>query len=345
MKRRNLILFTAVAFAACVLVWWFRPIHGPRSTQEDVVNSVTNAGSGSHSNPEIYSGEAKANGSNRIVSDLMMSSYTQKVANAVGEMNFPINFYGRVVDQDSNSLGGVHVQASVRRWQASSTLELTATGSQISLTTKKGGQFEIIGESGDVLEITELKKDQYEMSPATVTLFNYERVRDGISSESAPVIFKMRKKGTTPQPLVNTHVSRAGIPCDGTSVFFDLETGKKSSKIQDLKVTFKREPQDLPPGDTKFDWIAVFEISNGGLIEATDDFLTLAPENGYKQTVRIAAKKSDPDWTQVLKKQFYFQSNGRFGRLNVKLTTNYQPPPTGLTMDVVMNPSGSRILE
>jgi hypothetical protein len=156
----------------------------------------------------------------------------------------------------------------------------------------------------------------------------------------------MWKQGPS-QPVITHRFSRNGIPCDGTPVSFDLVAGTKESQVRDLVVTLSRNPVNLTRGDEKFDWTATFELPDGGLVESQDEFMFKAPESGYQRSFRVEMLKDLPTWKRLLKKRFYVTLRGGklFGSLDVNLSAFYQTSPTGLTMDVVINPTGSKSLE
>jgi len=52
-------------------------------------------------------------------------------------------------------------------------------------------------------------------------------------------------------------------------------------------------------------------------------------------------------WSSTATPYLYFKSkDGKvFGRMNVEITADYQPPPTVFRADILANPAGSRNLE
>lgn len=99
------------------------------------------------------------------------------------------------------------------------------------------------------------------------------------------------------------------------------------------------------PGDTNFDWAAVFEMLDGGFAECVDEFADLALTGGYVQTFRLEMHGNNPDWKPLLSKRLYFKSRDKYGRLDLELFTNYKSTTSGLTLDVVLNSTCERSLE
>ena len=123
-------------------------------------------------------------------------------------------------------------------------------------------------------------------------------------------------------------------------------TGRMNSERGDLRVSFVRSPINLAFPQEKHDWILTLQVQNGGLLLSEDEFMVLAPQSGYKESLKFEMSKDDPDWTPSLRKQFYVKIRDRLlGRLSVEFSTDRQPPPTGATLESSVNPSGSSSLE
>lgn len=262
------------------------------------------------------------------------------------DQNVPIRFWGKVVDQDENPLAGVTVILSARSWGVANLAQLNPSFEEFERATRADGRFELTDAKGDVLTVKKLLKEGYEASPKALQNFGYNISTNHVPDSNNPHVFRMWKKGP-PQNLIVHRLSRVGIPCDGTPVTFDLFTNQKVTSNGDLRIRLTRAPLQLASRDTKYDWTATIEVSDGGLIQSTDEFMLLAPIEGYSVVETIAVPKDDPAWSPYLRKQFYVKlRNGTaFGKINISLATDYQPPPAGLTMEVTLNPTGSRSLE
>lgn len=214
------------------------------------------------------------------------------------------------------------------------------------IQTDDAGGFSVEGEIGDSLSVESIVKEGCELSPKARLGFSFGGADSFRSDPAQPVLFSMWKRGE-PQPLIQHRLSRVGIPCDGEPVRFDLLTGRRVPEDGHLIVRFRRDPLLLPNGNTRYDWSAEFEAMGGGLLPSDDEFMQRAPLNGYEPVWKIDMQKAATNWVSTLEKSFYLKLNGGrlFARLNVRLSTNYNPPPTGLTLEIAINPSGSRSLE
>jgi hypothetical protein len=267
------------------------------------------------------------------------------VADHVRKKNVPIKFWGVVVDQNDMPLPDVVVRLAVRQWYVASPSNVEPQFDKHEKITGADGAFDLSNGQGDVLTVESVEKPGYVLSSKAGRTFGYNISTNFIPDPSRPTIFKMWKRGEA-QPLITHYLSRAGIPCDGEAAYFDLMQGKKTSGQGDLIVRFRRNPVRLLPGIRRYDWAIEFEMPQGGLLETNDEFMFMAPEEGYKSTLKIEMPKDSPEWKPRLDRQFFIRlRNGQYGRLVLRLSTHYEPPPTGLTMDIAINPSGARSLE
>jgi hypothetical protein len=296
--------------------------------------------------PSNVSSSATPPSDARAIADSPTSSpisAVEAVHRATLEKNVPINFWGKIVDQNDLPLPNVAIRAKARQWGMA--LPAEGTFKIINLESGIDGKFSITGELGDLLTIEQILKPGYELSRKARRDFGYNLSENITPDSNGPILFKMWKK-VPPQALRTSELSRIGIPCDGTAKFFDLEKGETVVSGGQIKVIFVRDPVVLPPGNTRFDWHARVEMTSGGIQLANDEFGYLAPESGYESILQFDANKEDPTWTSILEKDFYFVTGqGKYGRVHFRLRTNYQAPPTGLTLDIVSNPSGSRSLQ
>jgi hypothetical protein len=213
-----------------------------------------------------------------------------------------------------------------------------------SKQTDANGRFELTGQAGDVLGFDSLKKDGYRLSPKALTALNYSRIPTPPSPDE-PVVFKMWKIGT-PERLV-TWDKFYGLAPDGRTYTIDLIKGTKTegeSADGDLRVKIVR-PARIQPRE-HFDWSFVIETINGGILPADDEFLYLAPAEGYQTPYRLEFTSSQTNWTGLVKQEFYVRSRGGavYGRLDVEVIADYNDKSV-FSVKSVVNPSGSRNLE
>jgi hypothetical protein len=256
----------------------------------------------------------------------------------------PIEFYGKVIDQRDEPVGGAKVRAGVmveKMWMAGKIVDYYTT-------TDGAGNFAFRGMRGARMLI-QPGKEGYEFKADNNRNFNYSLLNRESErhhpDSSRPEVFKLWKlKGA--EPLVHSEINRVGVPVDGTPVAFDLLKGRKTPEDGDLIVTIERSPIHIKRGQ-KFDWKATIEVPGGGLIELDDPYANEAPIEGYEGKVVINMQSASPQWQSSAFHRYYINSRGGkiYGRLTLDITANYEPPPTGVTLEAWLNPSGSRNLE
>ena len=255
---------------------------------------------------------------------------------ALEQKNVPIDFYGRVIDQDSNSVSGASVKVYIRHWKL--TDDAVSEPIRTDKITDADGRFEIHGVTGDAVDIEAMQKPGYELSPK----FSHSA---GPASGSAdnPVVYQMWKTGEKAQ-LVSGNKFWGIVP-DGRPYTIDLLLGTKSESgtaSGDLRVAVSRPPnvsrKDL------YDWSFKITPIDGGILETTDEFMYQAPDNGYAPEYEFQLKASDTNWTHRVKKDFYVRSRGRYGRINVEVIARYQNEGV-FSVGYAVNPAGSRNLQ
>ena len=254
----------------------------------------------------------------------------------------PITFYGKVVDQHGNPVVGAQVRGNaemVKRW-------MSQEWDTHFTTTDIGGRFRFTGLHGQSLVVSPAKEG-YEYKSNHVA-YEYAMVSEKDlhhPDPSAPVVFTMWKQ-QGPEPLVHFDYARAALPVNGTPISFDLLTGKKLPAGGDLVLTLERQPEHIQRGQ-RFDWKAILEVPSGGVAEVGDAYPNEAPADGYDAQFVIDMPANSKDWQSSVTRNFYVKARGGklYARITLRITADYEPPPTGVTMEAFVNPSGSRNLE
>jgi hypothetical protein len=186
----------------------------------------------------------------------------------------PIDFYGKVVDENSNAVPGVSIHC---RWSA----EPSASGMRTTDTESDAeGLFSLHGKRGRSLNVGFSKAGYYSSRGGQET-FLYALGPDIISPDPRnPIVFKLKKKGT-PEPLIKIDFP-AGIGQisqlrrDGTPFEIDLLKSEKAGNgAGQLKLEMR---SDRSERDAKlFDWKCQISVPGGGLVEAPEEFAFQAP--------------------------------------------------------------------
>lgn len=257
------------------------------------------------------------------------------------EWKMPIEFYGKVIDQDNLPIGGVEI---VFQWTDTS---FHGT-SKKSVFSKPNGTFELTSVIGKRLGIIQIFKEGYYLvQKNTKTSFEYAAFYEPNYHEpdaNNPVVFRLKRQGEVPKALV-VRETLMGITPNGAPQFIDLETTRKSTlETGDISICIRRI---APKEQKEYDWSASINgTQDAGLIESEDEFMFEAPEDGYQPGYTYKFDQNSSDWRNSLRKKYYVRANhGQlFGRLEIEFIPKYQDT-AAIHIQFYINPTGSRSLE
>jgi hypothetical protein len=273
---------------------------------------------------------------------------TNEIRQYIESQNKPIEFYGLVIDQSSNPISGAKVRVEVRQKKV---IVPAPWGDKdqvvpIGKETDSDGRFEITGVTGDSLTIRSVEKEGYKLSPKTENIYGYGGVPKPFHPDpQGPIIIKMWKLGE-PANLIS-HRTLFGFQPDGRIYTLDLIGDSKmvgASLNGDLQIRFQR-PLELKPKEI-YDWTLDIFVVNGGLIETTDEFEYLAPENGYQPQISFQTNSVSPKAMPDITKDYYFNSrNGQvYGVVSLQIFSDYNGQ-SAILVDSRINPNGLRNLQ
>jgi hypothetical protein len=250
----------------------------------------------------------------------------------------PIDFYGRVIDENTNPVTGVHITF---RWT-----DLTAPNQEQSDSTESDstGLFSLRGKHGGSMTLWFNKEGYYSANHGQMS-FNYAVGSDILSPDPQnPVIFHVRKKGQGVALVTSSNGIRPSlsvlVPINGESVSVDL-LRKQTETLGDLELSQVKPDRSHLQQATN--WSFHMSIPVGGFIEEDDAFPFTAPETGYQSTVNFAFVKDETNWSTQLTKNYYiaFGQPRKYGWLRVEANIAQQT----VFLTYAINPSGLRNLE
>ncbi|MBL1293377.1 MAG: hypothetical protein COB61_005850 [Thiotrichales bacterium] len=218
-----------------------------------------------------------------------------------------IQFFGKVIDQHSNPVTNLRVRYG-------GTHSVFAAGSGEGYTaTNEQGLFQINNVKGKSLIIEGFSQLGYQF-PET-EYFDYRSDEKNNkkswrnSSIDSPYIFNAWKVESYPKIKKGKPIF-GFIPDNRDYTINFLSAGSiKNEGVTEgnLRIRFKRDEKN---------WQLEIIAMNGGLQEAEDEYLNLAPEEGYSNSLSYRGKKHE---ARTIRKNIYFIS--RSGRLygNVKM--------------------------
>lgn len=247
-----------------------------------------------------------------------------------------INFYGKVVDENTNPVSGADIHFSWQEIPAEDAMKTFDT------TSDGAGLFSLQDARGWTLGVS-VSKQGYYGSRKDNDSFRYGSLGGGTFSPDPqnPVVFHLRKK-VAPESLVALKRNYA-IPRDGTPVSVDLSTGVASTSENGNFVVrcWTQNPGQSSGG--KFDWHCIVTIPGGGAVTNDDEFAFEAPETGYTPSLEISMPADRPNWQDDVDLKFYYRlADGRYGRMKFTMVAFGHH---FCMIDSVLNPTGLRNLE
>ena len=252
----------------------------------------------------------------------------------------PIEFYGKVVDENSNPVPSAAVDF---RWAEVP----TEGGNRVTnMESDAKGLFALHNAIGLNLSVS-VSKDGYYTSRKDNGSFTFGSLGGQKFSPDSlnPVIFHLRRKGTSERLIKTDFPAGMGqivqLHHDGTPIEIDLFN---ASQVQpgngQLKLEFWRDISNI--NTTPFDWKLQLSVPGGGIVATPEEFAFQAPEDGYQPSIIIDMQSTNKDWQSEIRNKYYFTlSDGKFGLIDI-----YFLPRNGVfTIQSVINSSGSRNLE
>ena len=340
--NRKVLFILAVAIVAIIsLLWWHghkvaeseeqTPAANPPSTTPAFLDKKNSESPKNIMPSELSSGMKTAN-------TITVEEYVKRsVADPQYDWKQPINFYGRVVDESNVPVADANAHFN---WT-----DISEKGTSSADTkSDSNGFFSLTDRRGKRMSVTASKDGYYTYSSEKLSSFEYANPADGLFTPdpNRPVVFHLRKKGEGADLIHGLKL--LGSRIDGTLSYVDLSEGQNSlTPPGDFTVQCSRSAIGK---DKKFDWTFTLGVPDGGLIESTDEFMFLAPEDGYQPTYQISHKVSDSDWVAGEKHKFYVKSQDgkHYARIQITIIPDYgKNAAYDLNWD--LNPNSSRNLE
>jgi hypothetical protein len=251
------------------------------------------------------------------------------------EWRMPIDFYGKVVDENDRAIPQARVDFS---WT-----DLSSTGNSTA-TTSSGpdGSFALRGKNGRHLQVDVSKDGYYKIRNERLKSFDYAAFGEGTyyqPDSTHPVIFHLRTKGK-PEALSSGEISPV-VPSDGTPISLDLLNSRHVSPNGQIVIAAVTNTEKYPP--QTFDWRASITVQDGGLLEHNLEFPFEAPAEGYIPQVVFEMPANSSDWKRSIQKSYFirFGNPAKYGRLEIRLNGASQK----VLVRYAVNPNGSRSLE
>jgi hypothetical protein len=288
-------------------------------------------------------------------------NYITKLHQMSISKNRPLEFHGRVLDQNNRPVAGVKIttrhswfdESWIRKAYPKSPVVNEAGGVPMItetnvLITGPDGSFHLNKGQATSLHILSLENEgyQWDRKSGGETFVYSARFIDDNSNQwpaymkkNGDFVIRIWKKGET-EPLVFVNQS---IPI-------------KMPIIEDLRVNFFMQPRGAPdliikmpllfPDDPNrlYDRRILFETVHGEIVETIDVFPYMAPETGYSRSWETKLTPSDPKYEGGgWKKHFFVQL--RNGKITGSISVHFDVSSGRFVFSGYLNPTGSRNLE
>jgi len=348
--RKRVIFPVILLFAATAFLLWYRANRPPdRSTVQPLASEAVQAGpttqvrqnrqtkpatSPAAAPKSVPEPTPQSNPAGWI--DKQREQIEEEREKGLNEWRAPIEFYGKVVDENTQSVANASIHFE---WN-----DLSEKGTSEAQTQSDAqGLFSLTGRTGKGMSLTITKEGYYTPEESRYPSFEYGDPYGHFVPDAAnPVIFHLRKKGVA-EPLVRFRKS-FGLPKNGTPIEIDLATGKLTpSGSADFRVECWTDDQGRLPGQ-KFDWKCRVSLVGGGIQRYDEEFPFLAPEAGFQPTDEIdMTVRPDQKWQMDVQQRYFIRtSDGRFGRVVFRMIAH---GGHFCLIESYFNPSGSRSLE
>ncbi|MDD5201251.1 MAG: carboxypeptidase-like regulatory domain-containing protein, partial [Terrimicrobiaceae bacterium] len=210
------------------------------------------------------------------------------------EWKMPINFYGKVIDQDGQPVAGAKVKFI---WT-----NLSMEGSSQSETSSDGqGNFMLENKEGRFLQAFVTKPGYYTAKQQNQDSFDYAGFWDKRYYEpnaEAPVLFRLRKQGAEENLFtgrIDINVPSGGVP---TQIPFSRNPADSWARVE---VKAWPSTERYPP--RIFDWRAIITVPGGDLQPCNDEFPFTAPEGNYQPAIEINMPATAEKWRRGVGQQ------------------------------------------
>lgn len=342
--RIRIVIICGIILAVCMWLMLHRPVEQqkPRSREADVAST----------NQLNQSGQSKVAEHSKSLSPPIPPTLTNvqvhhtasEASNIVQQQlltmwQSPIEFYGKVVDENTNPLTGARVQFG---WAETPTKEGEHTATTES---DAGGLFSLQDKRGPTLEVW-VSKEGYYASQGGHMGFHYGFLSPGKFSPDPdnPVVFHLRKKGQGAVLITSQNGIRPDltprVPTDGHPIMVDL-LQREIGPSGDLEIS--QVKPDYSHWQQATQWSFHMNIPSGGFIGQNDEFPFAAPASGYQSTVDLNFVKGEPDWTTHFVTNYYivFGQPPKYGWLRVEGDIAQET----VFLKYAINPTGSQNLE
>ena len=258
----------------------------------------------------------------------------EAVAKVITILATPIEFYGKVIDQNGDPVSEANVDYGAID-------KFDANGSNYQGKSDNDGNFSISGIKGAVLTVGVQKGGYYNIHGKSDAAFAYgvgaDVTRKEPPTKDNPAIFVLQKRGLA-DPLIPIDGGQIDVPRTGEPLSIDFATGRPGHG--DLQV----ETWIGDSSQRRFDWRYRLSVPGGGLVERKGQFDFEAPLDNYQTSIDVNILANNNQWSARPTREYFAKlPDGRYARFSIKF---YAGNRNFIVFESYLNPkSGSRNLE
>lgn len=260
-------------------------------------------------------------------------SRLEKLGSLIRIAQAPVEFYGKIVDQDGVPIPGVCVVWSVGKagYFAS---QPDTRGESFSDSV---GMFSVSNQRGRALQIDSMKKEGYRESKGGSKSFSFGDNSDPhIPDPKKPVIFLMIKDNLPKNQF--SEEQEIHLIWNGEPNRIKL-IGQDSMLI--VTATRDRNSGQIDG----FSWSMDISIAGGKVFELAAGAALLAPVDGYVENIRFGFQANEAGWQAGGDKNVVFKTkDGNYGIVCINFYTNREDGRKSLYVKSTINLSGHRNL-
>ena len=218
MRPNKTILLALLVLIACLAIWFLSHRPPNPNAPQPVASETNQAGplldgapaTRVASVPSAHSGTVPLPQNNAAPGEDRRKQMDEPLEKAHDRWRTPIEFYGKVVDENTNPVAGAQVNFDCN--------DTSAEGTSFYHTqSDANGLFSIRGIRGMLLGVKVNKEGYYPYLPFGDNFYYAGRNQNFVPNASSPVVFRLKKKGIA-EPLIvldrNFQISISGKPLE-----------------------------------------------------------------------------------------------------------------------------------
>lgn len=341
-KRTAFILLVVAALLVVLLLALRRVDRQPASSPHEAAASNEVAPASTSRTQQETSVERALS---KITSALGDSKEDQRRTGLALLNHVPIEYYGRVEDQEGNPLPRTKLRYSLHYNDGHR--EGTKTGETVA---DSNGNFAITGLNGKSLSVIP-ERDGYKFiatNGGAMYSHLWPKEQRHVPNPVTPVVLRMWKlRG--PEPLLSFSRRFWLRPDIGGPTKLEVAVpGNPSSPLRlFFSVSGSFDPDRPQQGDWEWQMLTEsFSVCNAG--ERPPEYMFEVPDNSYTNRVGVRYVMDTPGWSRRVSKLYYLKSGSGaiFGRMSLRIVADaIRDGSIPIDVDLLINPSGSRNLE